>query len=321
MEMSAMHVEKVKLSASKGGLLEHDYRFEGDGIDHQKVKHPERTKDNRYVGYTTNGEIGTGAADAANSGKFKGRVRNAVSDAAEMHQKTAGRKPKSNAVGLVSIVVTLPFDWPSDVSPWVFFEAAYRSIEEYYEMSGVESQRIPAAVHMDETTPHMHHLMVPLLNGRLDANSVLNRAFYKRLHPFVQERVKEITGVECSVLLDEEDAMRRALSHVPQEDLDAVREALTRQAREESASMLAEAEEMRSEARRAVSRAAKREERSNARKSALDAREDALDARERALDEREAALSDAEKSRYMTRIATPYAADEPLTHPGHALEL
>lgn len=268
-----MHTEKVKLSAASGGLLEHDYRFDGDGYEkHEHVRDARLTKRNFIMAEVESGEVKRYAATSQNATASKSRVRRTLTDATAKHRETAGRKPKSNAVGLVSTVVTLPYDWPSDRDPVEFFRAAYQALEEYYEVNGVDSAALPAAVHMDETTPHMHHLKVPVHEGRIDANSVLNRAFYQGLHPHVQQRVTELTGVACHVLLDEDDAERRALSHVPQDELDAAVRALTKRAD-------AEARRMRSEAARAVSRAAKREK-------ALDAREAALDAREAALDER-----------------------------------
>jgi hypothetical protein len=269
----SVHTEKVKLSAASGGLLEHDYRFYGDGFEkHEHVKDPSLTRGNLIMLEVESGEVKRYSAKSQNAAVSKARVRRTLTDATAKHRETAGRKPKSNAVGLVSTVVTLPYDWPSDRDPAEFFKAAYQALEEYYEVKGVDSAALPAAVHMDETTPHMHHLKVPVHEGRIDANSVLNRAFYQGLHPHVQQRVTELTGVECHVLLDEDDAERRALSHVPQDELDAAVRALTKQAD-------AEAQRMRSEAARAVSRAARREK-------ALDAREAALDAREAALDER-----------------------------------
>lgn len=280
-----VHTEKVKLSAASGGLLEHDYRFDGDGYEkHEHVKDPSLTRGN-FIVFTSSktGEVKRCLATSQNAAASKSRVRRTLTDATAKHRETAGRKPKSNAVGLVSTVVTLPFDWPETVPPHVFFRAAYQAIEEYYEVKGVDSAALPAAVHMDETTPHMHHLKVPVHEGRIDANSVLNRAFYQGLHPHVQQRVTELTGVACHVLLDEDDAERRALSHVPQDELDAAVRALTKRAD-------AEARRMRSEAVRAVSRAAKREKALNAREAALDEREAALDAREVSLTRREDTL-------------------------------
>lgn len=275
-----MHTAKVKLSAASGGLLEHDYRFHGDGYEHhENVKDPSLTKGNFIVFESrTTSEVETRDATMGAMSKSKARVRQTLRDATAAHKETAGRKPKSNAVGLVSTVVTLPYDWPSDRDPAAFFKAAYQALEEYYEVNGVDSAALPAAVHVDETTPHMHHVKVPVKDGRIDANSVLNRAFYKGMHPFVQKRVTELTGVACHVLLDEDDAERRALSKVPHDQLDAAVRGMQRQARQEADRML-------SEATRAVSRAARREKALDARERALDAREASLDAREAALDE------------------------------------
>lgn len=290
-----MHMQKVKLSASTGGLLEHDYRFEDDGVEHPDVKHPERMSKNYLVAPAMpKREVTVFKGGDVSMTQAKAKLRNSLRDAKDKHLETAGRKPKSNAVGLISTVVTLPADWPSSVPSRVFFVAAYQAIEEYYEMSGVKSPCIPAAVHRDETTDHMHHVKIPLVDGRLDANRVMTRSFMNGLHPFVQERVREITGVQCSILLDEQDAERRALSHVPQDELDAAVRAINRKAE-------AEARKMRSEAMRAVSRARTLEERLDDREAALDAKKRALDARERELDEREAALTDIERQRLKTR--------------------
>ena len=267
-----MHTEKIKLSASAGGILEHDYRFYGDGYEkHEHVRDPELTRRNLML-LPSKGEVTAYKGNAQNMSLAKARVRQALTHATEKHKKTAGRRPKSNAVGLVSTVVTLPFDWPSDIPDTKFFKAAYQALEEYYEMNGVESEALPAALHLDETSPHMHFLKIPQVDGRINANAFMNKHtnFYKGMHPHVQKRVRELTGVQCSVLLDEKEAERKALSHVPHEELEHATRGIKR---------------MRSEATRAVSRAAKREKALDAREAALNAREAALDAREKALDE------------------------------------
>lgn len=276
-EEDDMHVEKVKLSAASGGILEHDFRYDRDGLEHPKVKHPDLTSRNVMLCEVKGGAIEHYRADEGNMRTAKRRVRAALGTAVDGHRSSSGRKPKSNAVGLISTVVTLPYDWPDGTDPMAFFDAARMALNEYYEVNGLVSEQLPAAVHFDEQTPHMHDLRIPCTaEGRLDANSILTRAFYAKLHPYVQQRVTELTGVECHVLLDADDAERRALSYVPHDELDAAVRGLTRKARHEAA--------------RAALKADKRTR-------ALDAREAALNAREAALDKREAVLAYREQQR------------------------
>lgn len=167
-------------------------------------------------------------------------------------------------------VVTLPGDWPDGRDPREFFEAADAALRARYERPGTGNV-LGAWVHMDETTPHMHWAHVPLAADenprhaeawKVSADAVYTRAELRRAHPEVQAAVREATGCECSLLLDEGDAQRRALSHVPQKELDAARaeiDKMAEYARREAAEASRAADEAaaRMEAARRAERAAR----------------------------------------------------------------
>ena len=200
-----------------------------------------------------------------------GTGRTVAERAADCIARPAVRALRRADVNLVcDWVVTLPGDWPDGRDPREFFEAADAALRARYERPGTGNV-LGAWVHMDETTPHMHWAHVPLAADenprhaeawKVSADAVYTRAELRRAHPEVQAAVREATGCACSLLLDEGDAQRRALSHVPHEQLDAARAEMderAEQARREAAEASRAAEEaaVRMEAARRAERAAR----------------------------------------------------------------
>lgn len=225
-----MHVRKIGMSAL-AGLLMHDYRYVGDGRKHEKVKHHELTKDNIIITNVENPGVLNFGKGINTFKRMQYMAFGRAEDAKVEHEETAGRKPKRNSVGAISTVVTLPFDWPDDKDKLEFFKAAYKALGEYYKKNGIDIKyMLPASIHYDETTPHMHTLVIPMRNGKLDGCSLVNRKFLRELHPFVQSKVEEDTKVKCSVLLDGDDKLRKAISKLDsKEEVDLVNNYITEQ--------------------------------------------------------------------------------------------
>ena len=278
--------------AAAGPLVAHWTRHDGDPrqerhtYQNQNIDHT-RTR----LNYTLGDTPPTAAAVRARIREIAGSVDRAP---------TARTKPVASAV------ITLDRGHPDGEDPRKFFAAAY---EEMVRQVGGPGVVVGAWVHVDETTPHMHFVWVPVATvtrmtndksrplrwtKKDQAKDPRHRAGtikkdkkgtvrYKRVpvldadgrpvtettvslsaswtrerlrgwHPAMEAALTEALGRPVSLLLDEDDAVGKALSDVPQAKLDAVREAVTAEAdraREEAERQAAAAEERLERLRRA----------------------------------------------------------------------
>lgn len=153
------------------------------------------------------------------------------------------RQPRKNAIVMCDVVVTAPRDL-REGDERLFFTAMY---DELCEMWGGEDRCVLAAVHMDESMPHMHFAFVPITeDGRLSARDLVSRAALRDMHPRLQRAADEALGYHVSVTLDEDAEEDRALSRLPQQQYRAARRALRR--RDEALAETARAEDLRDEA-------------------------------------------------------------------------
>lgn len=215
-----MRIEKPKIRAI-GGLVKHDLRFEGDGLNHKTFDaksrkiDPARTNENFLIERRGDKLVKVPTSLAKQKEVFED-----IKAVKKQHKAATGRNLRKDA-SFASCVVTLPHDWPPDVPPEAFFAMMY----EFHDKK-CPGRVMFAVVHMDETTPHMHILIAPEKeDGRLSYNDVFNRRFYSEYHSRAQEYVSN-RGYPCSILLDEQEKLERLLSNVPQEELDDVRSAL-----------------------------------------------------------------------------------------------
>lgn len=253
-----MNIRKVKLTAL-GGLLAHDLRFEGDGIDHVQIGRgqgekidPARTCLNRMVEKRPDGE-GWALREPTLSDRRKALRR--LRDAKDSHKKTRGRGIGKNAV-TASLVATRPKDWPGTDDEFIEVTASY--------LDSQPGETLAMVVHFDETTPHIH--CVKLLtsdDGCIKGfNSVYDRGVYQRFHTGMVE-FSESMGFPASWVLDENDEVGKALSGLDQRRYGIIKEKLSEVESREDAVALVE--------------------------QALSERQDHLDQRERALSEVEQA--------------------------------
>lgn len=161
-------------------------------------------------------------------------------------------------------VITLPRDWPQERDSREFFESCDRFLRDRYERfaeDGTSKGNVLAAcVHRDETRDHMHWSFVPLApdenpkhaeHWKVCAKDVLTRQDLKSFHTDLQRHVERDLGLRLEILLGEERATDRALSHVPQKELDAARDAIERPARKRAEHAEAKAHESEARARAA----------------------------------------------------------------------
>lgn len=158
-----------------------------------------------------------------------GDVCERVQQAVHTHEQEAGKAVRKDANVMFDWVVTLPQDCPQERTE-EFFESVVSFIEQRYGKDNI----LGAYVHMDETTPHVHVPVVPMMDGRLRASKMVNRNDLLRFHGELSEHVEQELGIHVSVELSEEKAQEKALSSVPQKQLDAAREALKEELAEET---------------------------------------------------------------------------------------
>lgn len=149
----------------------------------------------------------------------KGEVRTAMAE----HERTAGRAVRSDANVLFDWVVTLPQDCPQE-SAREFFGGVLEFIQARYGADNV----LGAYVHMDETTPHVHVPVLPMIDGKLQASKVITRNDLMRFHGELGEFIDDRLGFHVSIELDEEKRAQKAMSKLNQDELRLAAERLER---------------------------------------------------------------------------------------------
>lgn len=118
--------------------------------------------------------------------------------AAETKQRT-GKSIRKDAVTLCSWAVTVPKDLSEDKQQ-EFFAGAYKWFAQRYG----EDNIVTAAVHMDETTPHMHLQFTPIIERdgvrRLCAKDMETPKTLRTVHQSLQEQLRQELGCEVNLL-------------------------------------------------------------------------------------------------------------------------
>lgn len=284
-----MHIAKVKLAAL-AGLLAHDLRFDGDGIDHVQIGRgqgekidPTRTPLNRLVEKSPDGDRWT-MRELTLSDRRKALRR--LRDAERMHRETRGRRIGKNAV-TASLVATKPKDWPGTNDEFIEVTASY--------LDSQPGETLAIVVHFDETTPHIHCVKLLTSNdGCIKGfNSVYDRGVYKRFHAGMVEFSKSM-GFPASWMLDENDEVGKALSGLDQRRYGIIKEKLSEvESREDAVALvernLSERQGLLDKRERALSEV---EQAQRTRAADLDRRQSQLDRIQSDLDRRAALLAE-----------------------------
>ena len=216
MSFLVLHMDKFKKEAVRG-IQSHNLRerksHSNPDIDYQ-----------RSVG---NYELLEGA-----SGDYASAVQNRIDD---LLLTKAIRK---DAVHMCGLIVSSDREFFMKLSPEEtrhFFEESKAFLAEFVGKENV----ISAMVHMDEKTPHMHFLHVPVTkDGRLNANSIYTREslkilqteFHRHLHSkgfAIQRGVEQEPGSKKKHLNTREfKQQQEALSSLQAESVELVRDAL-----------------------------------------------------------------------------------------------
>lgn len=204
------HVEKFKAPALAPMLGHYARQKERDGFRRANID-PARTGRN----YT----LGAPDADA-----LAARVTQLVGMAKVGHEVKSGRAVRKDAVLLCDWVVTQPQDCPDGLRE-PFFAAVLEFIQERY--GG--PQNVPGGfVHMDESRPHMHVPVVPVLGGKLQASKLVSRKDLQTFHKGLQAAADAALGRHVSIELTGPQKGSQALSRLSQPDYKAARAELAR---------------------------------------------------------------------------------------------
>ena len=151
---------------------------------------------------------------------------------AELYKNVTGKAPRcgsneKNSTKAGSIVVTLPEDVPVEKSEEFFVKMT----EVLIEVLGIRREDVLyAAVHMDESRPHMHFAFMPFYkkeNGEMGCSMKrYGPEFYKSFHPRCETMMKE-KGLPCSLLLNDEERARRPRFDVSKMTAEQRRESLS----------------------------------------------------------------------------------------------
>lgn len=183
-----MHYAKYQKGAV-GSILMHSDR----GIDTPDIhKHSNENIDRErtHLNYDLKDRGGLTAYDY-----YKERI----DKIAEETKQRTGKSIRKDAVTLCSWVVTVPKDLLENKLP-DFFKAAYNWFVERYG----EDNIVTAAVHMDETTPHMHLQFTPIIERdgvkKLCAKELETRKTLQTAHQKIQKCLEQALGCEVNIL-------------------------------------------------------------------------------------------------------------------------
>lgn len=199
------HVAKVKSSGVSPMVAHYAREAEKRGYVRENID-PERTADNYAIG-------------AVSVEALAERVRDRVSSAVDEHERTAGRAVRKDANVMMDWVVTAPKDLKT-ADQRRFFDEVVGFIQDRYGRENVPG----GFVHMDETSPHVHVPMIPVVDGRLVAAKVVNRADLRTFHKDLGRAVDDALGYHVSIELDEQQRGEKQLSHLSQRDYIAAKD-------------------------------------------------------------------------------------------------
>lgn len=183
------HLEKYSRS-QLGHILKHDSRAKDKNGDYIKFGNEEIDTNRTHLNYNLH-ERKDGLSDF----EF---VKNR---AMEFLAKNVRKRDDVNWVG--SWVITLPerLQGSSEADKRKFFEVCHDFLGERYGLDNI----VGAYVHMDETTPHMHTKITPVLYDekknkfRYSAKDMFNRADLKSFHKDLSVRLEREFGFDVGV--------------------------------------------------------------------------------------------------------------------------
>lgn len=78
-----------------------------------------------------------------------------------------------------------------------FFEKCYKIFKSKYPYT------IDGFVHLDETTPHMHYIFCPILDGKFNAKAILTKQELTEMHLWFEKQLENEMGFHIDLIKDE----------------------------------------------------------------------------------------------------------------------
>ena len=288
--MFAIHYAKYQLQACGIVLLHSDRGIdEPDTHNHSNENiDPART----HLNYDLKNRCGLSAY------KYMKQRINQIS--CETKERT-GRAIRKDAVVLCSWAITMPKSLSSEKQS-EFFREAYNWFANRYG----EQNIVTAAVHLDETTPHMHLQFTPVIERdgvrRLCAKDIETRGTLWYAHRELQMYLEEKLNCPVELINGATDKVNKSIAQLQTETLKGEISNLTEQVdnmKNQAKALTLDSKKGVLESKQAYEQRKAlhvREQLAAEREQALDEREQALDERERSLDKRKRSLDKRERS-------------------------
>lgn len=189
----------------------HITKFKGSAIG-QILKHVERDRpDSARYGNENIDKDRTSQNFEVFSNVPSEEAQDKIRDAVRENEATTGKKTRRDAVVAVGVVITLPEQYKGKITSSQlrdFFLHAGRACGNLFNIK--LEHCLAAVVHMDETSPHMHLLFSPVVDGKLNAKAVLNRNNLKKMHKLVDKSLqKNLPWYKGGILLSDEERTRK----------------------------------------------------------------------------------------------------------------
>lgn len=209
------HLAKYKLDAVRP-ILDHCNRAHAGTLERENIDSSRTHLNyNIYIGIGENG-LPLSFIDRTRQRDFPSV--GTVLERMNQVRVTTNKKVRKDSVVLADLVVTAPKDLkPEDEEPFFIYCSLWAAHE-----IGVDNM-LPATVHMDEATPHIHISFTPINNGKFSFKTLCDRKFYQKLHKDLNEYVDKKLGYHVSIVLPEEEQAIKQLSKVDQEHYKVLR--------------------------------------------------------------------------------------------------
>lgn len=192
------HLQKYKSEATHA-ILDHCARSRSGTLERDNIDQS-RTALNLTLG-------------ASDPEAGKAAILDRIKAVKASHTKITGKKVRADAVEFGDWIVTVPQSLPADLHQ-KFFTETFEFLQQRY---GTEN--VPCGfVHLDESQPHMHCPVVPEKAGKLTGKAVFNRKELQSFHSDLQNHLERELGCCVEIILDEEQAIRKAFSSMPSKD-------------------------------------------------------------------------------------------------------
>ena len=184
-----MHYEKFKGKADVRRVLEHSDRGQ-EGVSEHEHSNDKIDPERSHLNYELKDRGGLSAVEYH---------RKRIEQIAEETKQRTGKALRKDAVTLCSWAVTAPQDLPEDKQE-DFFRECYAWFSERYG----EDNIVTAAVHLDETSPHLHLQFTPIIEDkdgtrRLCAKDLETRRTLQTVHQKLEKHLTQELG--CKVIL------------------------------------------------------------------------------------------------------------------------